>query len=55
MERVREALRLAGVDHNSYSGHSFRAWAATTVAKNGVGDVTIKNWADGRAQRINCT
>ena len=42
VERVREALRLAGVDHNSYSGHSFRAGAATTAAKNGVGDATIK-------------
>ena len=31
VERVREALRLAGVDHNSYSGHSFRAGAATTA------------------------
>ena len=42
VERVREALRLAGVDHNSYSGHSFRAGAATTAAKNGVGGATIK-------------
>ena len=47
VERVREALRVAGVDYNSYSGHSFRAGAATTAAKN---DATIK-----KLQHISCT
>lgn len=39
---VRRALSTAGVDCRSYSGHSFRSGAATTAAKQGVGDATIK-------------
>ena len=40
--KVREALAAAGVDHTPYSGHSFRSGAATTAAKRGIGDATIK-------------
>ena len=39
---VREALRSAGVDSSSYAGHSFRIGAATTAARQGVPDSTIK-------------
>jgi hypothetical protein len=39
---VREALAAAGVDQSAYSGHSFRSGAATTAARQGVGDTTIK-------------
>ena len=39
---VREALQSAGVDSSSYAGHSFRIGAATTVARQGVPDSTIK-------------
>ena len=40
--RVRQALTEAGVDSAPYSGHSFRIGAATTAAKAGMGDTTIK-------------
>jgi len=40
--KVREALASAGVDHSAYSGHSFRIGAATTAAKQGISDATIK-------------
>lgn len=40
--RVREALAAAGVDQAAYSGHSFRSGAATTAARQGIGDATIK-------------
>ena len=40
--RAREALTSAGVDCSAYSGHSFRSGAATTAAKCGVSDATIK-------------
>ena len=39
---VREALAKAGVDNSAYSGHSFRSGAATTAAKQGISDSTIK-------------
>ena len=39
---VRQALQEAGIDSKPYSGHSFRIGAATTAAKEGVGDATIK-------------
>ena len=39
---VREALQRAGIDSASYSRHSFRSGAATTAAKIGVEDSTIK-------------
>ena len=39
---VREALQSAGVDSSSYAGHSFRIGAATTAARQGVPDSTIK-------------
>ena len=43
--RVKETLAAAGVDHSSYSSHSFRSGAATAAAKQGVSDVTIKMFA----------
>ena len=39
---VREALSKAGVDAKNYSGHSFRSGAATTAARRGIRDATIK-------------
>lgn len=39
---VKRALSAAGVDCAHYSGHSFRSGAATTAAKQGIGDATIK-------------
>ena len=42
VDRVREALRKAGVDHSKYCGHSFRIGAATTAAAKGVEDCIIK-------------
>ena len=42
VERVRVALSVAGVDCSHYSGHSFRSGAATTAARCGIGDATIK-------------
>ena len=42
VDKVKEALSLAGVDCTAYSGHSFRIGAATTAAKRGISDATIK-------------
>ena len=42
MDCVRQALQEAGIDSKPYFGHSFRIGAATTAAKEGVGDATIK-------------
>ncbi len=42
VEQIREALQRSGVDGTPYSGHSFRSGAATTAAKVGVEDSTIK-------------
>lgn len=43
---VRRALLSAGIDPKHYSGHSFRISEATTAARQGVEDSTIKNaWA----------
>ena len=39
---VRKVLLAAGIDPTSYSGHSFRIGAATTAARQGVEDSTIK-------------
>lgn len=40
--KLREALQAAGIDCAAYSGHSFRAGAATTAARQGISDTTIK-------------
>lgn len=40
--KVRGALNKAGIDCSAYSGHSFRSGAATTAARQGIGDATIK-------------
>ena len=42
VEKVREALRAAGVNEQDYCSHSFRIGAATTAAANGVEDSIIK-------------
>jgi integrase len=42
MTEIRRALSAAGLDPKPYSGHSFRSGAATTAAKQGVEDSTIK-------------
>ena len=39
---MKEALTVAGIDCKAYSGHSFRSGAATTAAKLGIPDATIK-------------
>ena len=40
--KVREALTAGGIDCSLYAGHSFRIGAATTAARQGVSDATIK-------------
>ena len=42
VEKVKLALTSVGVDSTHYSGHSFRSGAATTAARRGIGDATIK-------------
>ena len=42
VEAVRRALVAAGIEAQSYSGHSFRIGAATTAAAKGVPDSLIK-------------
>ena len=42
VQQVRAALSQAGINYKGYSGHSFRIGAATTAAKRGVADATIK-------------
>ncbi len=42
VDRTQEALSRAGVDSEPYSGHSLRSGAATTAARMGVQDSTIK-------------
>ena len=39
---VQKALEAAGVDHRRYTGHSFRSGAATTAARRGIEETTIK-------------
>ena len=41
-KEVREALLAKGVKAELYAGHSFRIGAATTAAKHGICDSTIK-------------
>ena len=40
--KLREAILATGVDCTAYSGHSFRSGAATTAARQGISDSTIK-------------
>ena len=40
--KVREAMSLAGLNYDDYSGHSVRIGAATTAAQKGISDSTIK-------------
>ena len=52
--KIREALIQAGVDCTPYSGHSFRIWATTTAAKQGIEEATIKmlvRWRSSAYQR----
>ncbi len=39
---VRRALESAGLNNRAYAGHSFRIGAATTAARCGISDATIK-------------
>ena len=39
---LKNAIAAAGTDCSAYSGHSFRSGAATTAAKQGIGDAMIK-------------
>ena len=40
--KLKESIQAAGVNCAAYSGHSFRSGAATTAARQGIGDATIK-------------
>ena len=42
VDKVRSAMRAAGMDPSGYSGHCFRIGASTTATANGVGDATIQ-------------
>lgn len=42
VDKIKEALTQAGMSCTGYSGHSFRAGAATTAARRGISDSTIK-------------
>ena len=42
VNKVRQALSLAGLDAKCYAGHSFRIGAATTAGMSGISDSTIK-------------
>ena len=42
LDKVKEALSQVGVDCTAYSGHNFCIGAATTAAKWGISDATIK-------------
>ena len=42
VDKVRSAMKAAGMDPSGYSGHCFRIGASTTAAANGVGDATIQ-------------
>ena len=42
VQEVRAALSCAGVDSSAFAGHSFRIGAATTAARKGIPDSTIK-------------
>ena len=42
VHHVRDALSTAGVDCTAYAGYSFRIGAATTAARRGIQDATIK-------------
>ena len=42
VNKLRDTLRNIGICQGSYSGHSFRAGAATTAAQHGIPDATIQ-------------
>ena len=42
VSQVREALRKAGIESRDYASHSFRSGAATTAARCGINEATIK-------------
>ena len=42
MSEIKEAISAAGINCAPYSGHSSRSGAATTAAKQGISDATIK-------------
>ena len=41
-QNVRAALQSAGLPYQNFAGHSFRIGAATTAAKAGIEDSTIR-------------
>ena len=52
--KIREALIQAGVDCTLYSGHSFRIGAATTAAKQGIEETTIKMLGRWKSSAYQC-
>ena len=52
VDRIRQAIKQAGMDPSKYCGHSFRIGAATTAAKSGMEDSVIKTL--GRWRSLAC-
>jgi len=50
VEKVRQALRRAGIDASEYNGHSFRIGAATTAAAQGISVPLIKTLGRWRSE-----
>ena len=51
--KLKESIQAAGVNCTAYSGHSFRSEAATTAARQGIGDATIRHMLNGVNRMLN--
>ena len=51
---IKRALSAAGIDLKPYSSHSFRIGTATTAAKQGVEDSTIKMLGHWKSSACQC-